>query len=82
MFGLARHAGVPIGPIGLRYLDVDAAWVGDASFFPHFLKTVARCRTLASLEFGPPIHPRADERAEAVAGRARAAVRALLRDSR
>jgi lyso-ornithine lipid O-acyltransferase len=79
MFGLARHTGVPIVPLALRYLDVDAAWVGDASFFPHFIETVARRRTVASLEFGAPILPRPDEPAEALAERARAAVREMLR---
>ncbi|MFO7562885.1 MAG: lysophospholipid acyltransferase family protein [Enhygromyxa sp.] len=80
MFGLARHAGVPIVPIALRYLDAGAAWVGDDAFLPHFLRTVARPRTVASLEFGAPIHALLDERPEALAERARAAVRALLRD--
>jgi len=80
MFGLARKTGAPIVPIALRYLDRDAAWIGDASFFPHFVKTVARRRTVARLEFGAPIHARPGERAEALAERARAVVRTLLRD--
>lgn len=80
MFGLACLFGVPIVPIALRYLDADAAWVGDASFFPHFVKTVARARTVAQLEFGAPIHARPGERAEALAERSRAVVRSMLRD--
>jgi lyso-ornithine lipid O-acyltransferase len=82
MFGLARLLDLPIVPIALRYADADMAWVGDASFFPHFFKTIARRRTLADLEFGAPISPRADEPAEALAARTREIVRSMLRTRR
>jgi 1-acyl-sn-glycerol-3-phosphate acyltransferase len=79
MFGLARTLGVPIVPIALRYVGASSAWVGDAAFFPHFIKTVARSRTIARLDFGAPIHAQPGERAEALAERSRTAVRAMLR---
>ncbi len=79
MFGLARLTGAPVVPIALRYLVRDAAWVGDAAFFPHFIKTVARTRTVAQLEFGAPLHAEPGERAEAFADRTRDVMRALLR---
>jgi 1-acyl-sn-glycerol-3-phosphate acyltransferase len=78
MFGLARKTGFPIVPIALRYFDANAAWIGDAAFFPHFLETVARSRTIARLDFGAPIHALPGERAEALAERTRTAVHAML----
>ena len=80
MFGLACATGFPIVPIALRYLHADAAWVGDAAFFPHFLGTVARSRTIARLDFGAPIHARPGEHAETLAERTRSVVRSMLRE--
>lgn len=82
MFGLARLTGFPVVPIALRYHGDDASWVGDAAFFPHFIKTVARTRTIAQLEFGAPIRARAGETAEAMADRVREVMRAMLRKLR
>jgi 1-acyl-sn-glycerol-3-phosphate acyltransferase len=79
MFGLARLTGIPITPIALTYVDADAAWVGDETFFPSFYRTVARRRTLAYLDFGAAIVARADEPAQALGERARAAIRSMLR---
>ena len=78
VFGLSRITGVPVWPIALRYADADAAWVGDESFLPSFYRTVARPRTVARLDFGTPLEPRADEPAADMAARARAAIRDLL----
>ena len=78
IFGLAQVLELPVVPIALRYVGDAPAWVGDASFFPHFIKTVARSRTTADLDFGAPIHPLPGERAEAMAQRTRATVRAML----
>jgi 1-acyl-sn-glycerol-3-phosphate acyltransferase len=91
MFGLARLTGIPITPLALTYVDADASWVGDETFFPSFYRTVARPCTVAFLDFGMPIVPRADEKlgqgrpspedesAHALAERARTAIRSLLR---
>jgi lyso-ornithine lipid O-acyltransferase len=79
MFGLAKLTGVPIVPIALRYHARDVAWVGDDGFFPSFLKTVARTRTVAELEFGSAILAEPDESAAALAERTRGHMRAMLR---
>jgi 1-acyl-sn-glycerol-3-phosphate acyltransferase len=78
MFGLARLTGFPVVPIALRYFADDVAWIGDAAFFPHFVKTVARPRTIARLDFGQPIHALPGETAEALAERTRTIIRAML----
>lgn len=57
VFGLARHAGVPIVPVSVRYDRRDVAWVGDASFVPHYLRTTSRQRTRVFLDFEEPIRP-------------------------
>src|SRR5689334_7273350 len=79
MFGLARITGVPIIPIALTYVDADAPWIGDETFFPSFYRTVARPRTVSYLDFGEPITARDGETALAMAERARNAIRSLLR---
>lgn len=79
MFGLARMTGVPITPIALTYVDADAPWVGDETFFPSFYRTVARPRTVSYLDFGAPLTVRGDESAQALAERARTAIRSQLR---
>jgi 1-acyl-sn-glycerol-3-phosphate acyltransferase len=79
MFGLARLTGAPITPIALTYVDGDAPWVGDETFFPGFYRTVARHRTVSYLDFGAPIVAHGDESPQAVAERARVAIRSMLR---
>ena len=79
MFGLARLTGIPITPIALTYVDADASWVGDETFFPSFYRTVARRRTTSYLDFGPPILARSNESAQAMAERVRSAIRSMLR---
>ncbi len=82
MFGLARLTGIPITPIALTYVDADAPWVGDETFFPSFYRTVARRRTISHLEFGSAIAARPGESAQSLAERARTAIRSMLRASK
>lgn len=81
-FGAAALAGVPIVPVALRYGCADAAWVGDDTFLPHYVRTVAKPYTRVCVEF---LEPLAYARARSVAELAelgRAAVeRALTRDA-
>jgi 1-acyl-sn-glycerol-3-phosphate acyltransferase len=67
VFGLARLANVPVVPVTVRYDAPDAAWVGDAAFLPHYVRTTSRPTTRVSLRFGAPIEPHAFESAEALA---------------
>lgn len=78
MFGLAQLMGLPVRPIALRYHDEGVAWVGNASFFPHYIKTTARKRTVCTLDFGPPLYAGPRDDAEAFAERARRVMLALL----
>jgi 1-acyl-sn-glycerol-3-phosphate acyltransferase len=55
IFGLARLVGVPVVPIAIRYASPDMAWVGGATFLPHYLRTTARASIGVSLEVGAPI---------------------------
>lgn len=74
MFGLAARLGLPVVPIALRYADTRMAWVGDASFLPHYLATTTRERLEAQLEFGAPMHAHRGEAAEQFAARVREAM--------
>ncbi len=78
MFGLAIRLGLPVVPIGLRYTQAGTAWVGDLSFFPHYLRTVARPCTSARLEFGAPLNPRRGETPTEFAERTRGRILELL----
>ncbi|HYG69751.1 MAG TPA: lysophospholipid acyltransferase family protein [Anaeromyxobacteraceae bacterium] len=81
LFGLARRARVPVVPVALRYEPGSLAWVGDATFAPHYLRLAALERSTVHVRFGAPVpslaHPGAAELAEAV----RARIASLLEPS-
>lgn len=79
MFGLACRFGLPVVPIALDYLDDRVAWVGDASFLPHYLKTSGHPLVGARLEFGEPMFAEPRECAEQFAARVRECLRSRLR---
>jgi len=76
--GLAKRMGVPIVPVAVSYRHTDAAWVGDDTFLPHFVRTLARPFTPATLRFLPAIDPREDLSPSELAELARAAISAAL----
>ena len=51
IFGVALRAGVPVVPVALRYDREDAAWVGDESFLPHYVRGMAHVCTRVSVEY-------------------------------
>lgn len=53
MFYTAAEGAIPIVPVALEYLDANDAWVGEATFIPHFLRTFGKKRTEVRLAFGP-----------------------------
>jgi 1-acyl-sn-glycerol-3-phosphate acyltransferase len=55
MFGLAQRAGVPVVPIAIRYEPPSLAWVGDATFLPHYLGLAGLRRARAAVRIGSPI---------------------------
>jgi 1-acyl-sn-glycerol-3-phosphate acyltransferase len=78
VFGVAALAGVPIVPIALRYEGTHAPWVGDDTFFPHYVRTMAKPYTRVALEFLPALAHTQGASAEELAAQARAAISASL----
>lgn len=63
IFGVARHAGVPVVPVFIRLHD-SMPWVGDDSFVPHYLNLIRlalppRKRATLHVEVGPALDPAA-----------------------
>jgi 1-acyl-sn-glycerol-3-phosphate acyltransferase len=57
VFELAMRHGLPVVPVGITY-DHDALhWTGEASFVPHYLRTIARPRVGISVRFGSVMSP-------------------------
>ena len=52
-FRLAAKEGFAIYPMAITYSRADAAWVGDDTFIPHFLRTFRRKRLGIQLSYGP-----------------------------
>jgi 1-acyl-sn-glycerol-3-phosphate acyltransferase len=77
-FGIAQRLGVPVIPVALRYRDPELAWYGDATFLPHYLRTVRRPRLEAAVRFGAPMLPRTGEPPEAMAARVRGTIAYML----
>ncbi|MET0341880.1 MAG: lysophospholipid acyltransferase family protein [Polyangiales bacterium] len=71
-FGAATLAGVPIVPVAIHYECASMAWVGDATFLPHYLRTITKPYTRVTVDFLDPL-PRAGS-AEALAEQARRAI--------
>jgi lyso-ornithine lipid O-acyltransferase len=78
-FGAALHAGVPIVPVALKYENPQAAWVGDAMFLPHYVRTVSKRYTGVSVEFLPSLHGSAEP--AVLAEQARSAIERALHGS-
>ncbi|MDB4987425.1 MAG: plsC1 [Myxococcaceae bacterium] len=77
-FGAAALAGVPIVPVALRYESAAAAWVGDDTFLPHYVRTVAKPYTRVQVEFLPALshaHDAAD-----LARQARSAIATVVKE--
>ena len=81
-FGVAQRLDVPVVPVALRYRDPELAWCGQATFLPHYWRTVRRPRLEVALRFGPPMLPRTGEPPEAMAARARGIISYMLETMR
>jgi len=80
VFGLARLADVPVVPVTIAYDTPEAAWVGDAPFLPHYVRTTTRPATRAFVRFGAPLDPHVAAGADELAEHARRHVLAGLLD--
>lgn len=54
-FRLAASLQVPVIPMAIEYENPDDAWVGAATFVPHFVKTFGRKKTRVKIRYGQPI---------------------------
>jgi 1-acyl-sn-glycerol-3-phosphate acyltransferase len=81
-FGIAQRLDVPVVPVALRYRDPDLAWFGQATFLPHYWRTVRQSRVEVSLTFGSPMQCRTGEAPEAMAARARGIISHMLETMR
>jgi 1-acyl-sn-glycerol-3-phosphate acyltransferase len=79
IFGVARHARVPVVPVALRFDDPELAWFGDALFLPHYARLLARSDATVRIRFGGPLTPERYGGAADLADEARAAVEHMLR---
>jgi 1-acyl-sn-glycerol-3-phosphate acyltransferase len=79
LFAVARRDGVPVVPVSIAYDDPGLAWVGDASFVPHYLRFASAPRSFARVRFGSPMNARSFGSAADLARAARSRVEALLR---
>lgn len=77
-FGLALRLGVPVVPVALAYDPPSLAWVGDATFVPHYLALAARPRTRATVRLGAAVTPAPGARATQLAAALRDEVERML----
>ena len=57
-FRLATDEQIPVVPMAIEYGRKEDAWVGDATFLPHFLSTFGRRRTEVRIRYGQAVmHP-------------------------
>jgi 1-acyl-sn-glycerol-3-phosphate acyltransferase len=80
LFAVAHELGVPVVPVALSYAPRELAWLGEATFLPHYLRLAAERAPSATLAFGEPIPPRLHPTAEALATAARDRTISLLED--
>jgi len=78
IFGLAMRARVTVVPVAISYDDQDLAWVGDAIFLPHYLRTLRRERIVVRVRFGCAMTPSRYGGADALAEEAQVVVEHLL----
>lgn len=74
IFGAAQLAGVPIVPVALRYDGTHAPWVGNDTFLPHYVRTMAKPYTRVDVEFLSPLSHVRESAATALASEARARI--------
>lgn len=66
-FGLALRTRVPVVPVAIAYDPPTIAWVGDATFLPHYLTLASRRRARAFVRFGSAVLAAPDLRASDLA---------------
>ena len=82
LFGLARRAGVPVVPVALSYDPPHLAWVGDATFLPHYLRLAGEARARVRVRLGGPVEPAGYASPSELASAVRERILGLLGDDR
>lgn len=80
LFEVARALGVPVIPAALRYRPGQLAWIGEATFVPHYLRFASLARSTAEVLFGDPLPSPEHSTAERLADAARSCTSSLLED--
>lgn len=80
LFSVALRARVPVVPIAIRYEPAELAWVGDATFLPHYLRLAARSASRVRVAFGAPLDPASYPGAAELAAATHARISALLEE--
>ncbi len=80
LFEVARALGVPVIPAALRYRPAQLAWIGDATFVPHYLHFASLAGSSVEVRFGDPISSQAYPTAERLADATRSCTSSLLED--
>lgn len=80
IFGLALRVGVPVVPVAVAYDPPSLAWVGDATFVPHYLTLAASRRARAVVRLGAPVAPAGGTRASELSRAVHAEVERLLEE--
>ncbi len=78
IFYLAQRCGVPVVPLAIGYQGPEAAWVGDATFVPHYMRTTLRPMTRGWLRVLGALDPRRYPTPEALAEAARCSIASAL----
>lgn len=78
VFRLAQRCNVPVIPIAIRYHGPEAAWVGDAMFVPHYMRTTMRSVTRGRLAVLDALEPHRFPTARALADAARCSIASAL----
>jgi lyso-ornithine lipid O-acyltransferase len=81
-FGIAQRLNVPVVPVALCYRDPELAWCDQATFLPHYWRTVRRARVEVAITFGAPMPARTGEAPETMAARARNIICRMLKTMR
>ncbi len=55
IFRMAAENEVRIVPIAIEYQDPKDAWIGDATFIPHFFQVFAKREVVCKIHYGAPL---------------------------
>ncbi len=54
-FVIAAQLGIPVVPVAIDYKDLNDAWIGNDTFFPHFIRCFGKWQTEIKISYLDPI---------------------------